>query len=296
MKCSRISQILLKLIKTTDIRREMQMALEPTWLSMIAENNSSFISIPLARSGSIFDEDIRKLVTAILEADNQNISTFDLTEQKVADEGIAELTKLPNLRTLILEDNPRVTDKSIDDLLKCPALETVNLTLTSVTEEGFIKLLQSKTLKEIEFGDLQVSEKSVEHILRNHTIASIIVDDSLLSEESLEKVLQHLETNEEPIISYPEEPSSARENFPEGNGKNLPLISYPDTLFTDARAAKNDSLLQCELDFSKRWDQLIQQMSNQFDPNIVRKVIEKFLKNSSEDLQKSPTPMPGQKA
>ena len=245
------------------------MALDPTWIPRINQRDGSFKSIALSRSRTLTDQDIETLVGHILTSGNRNINAFDLMEQLVTDESIKYLRRLPNLHSLILCENPQITDNCINELLQMPALRFIDLNLTDISEKGFIRLLQSKTLKEIHFESLPIQKETLDYIFQNNTLTDLRIDDSLLSEEEKDKLYNHLED------------------------KNIPLISYPDTLFPNEKpSAEQSQLQQCELNLRLEWSQLIQKMSNEFGTETLEKVLGKFLQTPYKNLLHPAPPSP----
>ena len=66
----------------------------------------------------------------------RQLKELDLSQCDVSDEGVAHLRGHPSLRSLILQDNGRVTDSALRELVEVRSLRQLNLVGTDVSYEG----------------------------------------------------------------------------------------------------------------------------------------------------------------
>jgi len=91
-----------------------------------------------------------------------NLHTLGLSETTVSARGVATLAKLPHLARLNLWKAEKIDDKAAPQFAAMPAIETLELTETGITDETLDTLEQIKTLKDIYVGGTAVTEARVE--------------------------------------------------------------------------------------------------------------------------------------
>jgi Leucine-rich repeat (LRR) protein len=91
-----------------------------------------------------------------------NLHTLGLSETVVTARGIATLAKLPKLARLNLWKSEKVDDKAAPHFAAMPAIETLELTETNITDATLNALERVKTLKDVYVGGTAVTEARVE--------------------------------------------------------------------------------------------------------------------------------------
>lgn len=100
-----------------------------------------------------------------------NLENLNLWHTQVTDDAVALLAALPNLKSLNLDDNKRVTDASMDTVGKLTNLEYLHIGSTSVTDAGLAKLHNLKKLKKtkddpaLHITFINVSDEAVEALM-----------------------------------------------------------------------------------------------------------------------------------
>ena len=84
---------------------------------------------------------------------------MNLTDTEITSDGLALLTKLPNLASLNVRAT-KVTDAGLVHLKDCPKLQALCLSSTSVTTEGIKRhLADCRNLKRLEAKYCQIDER-----------------------------------------------------------------------------------------------------------------------------------------
>jgi hypothetical protein len=91
-----------------------------------------------------------------------NLQSLDLSKMDITAQGIEPLTKLPKLRRLSLWRSARIDDKAAQYLLRMKALETLDLTDTSVTDKLLDQLEGMKQLKALFIAGAKVTPERVD--------------------------------------------------------------------------------------------------------------------------------------
>ena len=100
-----------------------------------------------------------------------HLENLNLWHTQVTDPAVALLASLPNLKSLNLDDNKKVTDASMDTVGKLVNLEYLHIGSTSVTDVGLAKLHNLKKLKKTKDDPalvitfLDVSDEAVESLM-----------------------------------------------------------------------------------------------------------------------------------
>lgn len=68
------------------------------------------------------------------------------------DAGVAQLVQLPRLKHLHLIQAQRISDTAMQSVARMPALESLNITYTHITDEGLANLVESKSLQRVQYG------------------------------------------------------------------------------------------------------------------------------------------------
>ncbi len=110
-----------------------------------------------------FNDENAKLLADLAD----QLAWLKLTDTKITDKGMGEISKLKNLIKLHL-NHTAVTDKGIDNLLKLNNLEYLNLVGTTITDAGLEKLGQIKSLKNIYLWQSQVTKIGFETFKKKH--------------------------------------------------------------------------------------------------------------------------------
>lgn len=72
-----------------------------------------------------------------------NLTTLDLSGTAVTNDGLLGLQEFPALKTLVLMDNPQITDAAVGNLMLLKDLERLHLENSSVTNKGVMILRES---------------------------------------------------------------------------------------------------------------------------------------------------------
>ena len=69
-----------------------------------------------------------------------------------SDVGVAHLEAMPALQHLHLIEAQRISDESMKSVARMPALESLNITYTHISDHGLEALMASKSLKSVRYG------------------------------------------------------------------------------------------------------------------------------------------------
>ncbi len=161
----------------------------------------------LALSAGIFTNRAMKEISHM-----ENLETLDLSGTNVNDEGLTELAKLKNLKTLYLKDEEKITNKGLANLAPMSKLETLNLSkstwltgvglsavskLPSLTilrldksdikDHDLAQINELKNLKLLALRQTQVGDKGVEHLV-NTGITQLDLENTKISDRGLDSL------------------------------------------------------------------------------------------------------------
>lgn len=108
-------------------------------------------------------ENFGKAQAKALQAIAPQITWLDLSNAKITDEGLKEISSLSNLTRLRL-DKTNITDEAIASLQKLDNLEYLNLYGTAVSDKALPKLTSFKGLKSLYLWQTRVSETGVQSL------------------------------------------------------------------------------------------------------------------------------------
>lgn len=124
---------------------------------------------------------------------SQNIQVFrelqvlSLRGTNVTDKGVEELSKIPSLRGLDLEQLEGVTPKSIEYLSKMKHLRGLKISGTAIGAKDIEKLLKFPSLRYISFASNDVTDATFDTLLKLQPLL-INVSNSQITDNSLQKL------------------------------------------------------------------------------------------------------------
>lgn len=125
---------------------------------------------PLAlvlHSRKIKDEDLRSLLQF------ESLEALDLCDTNISDEALKYVVQLPNLETLKISYNPRITDRGLAIILEAPSLEYLAMLKTSVTERGLLSLKNLASLKWLILSKGEFKQEVVDQLSKHLPNCSI---------------------------------------------------------------------------------------------------------------------------
>lgn len=93
-----------------------------------------------SNSDEIGDSDL-KYITPL------KVELLGLVGSKITDDGLKELAKIKSLKSLVLNENKKITDSGIANLKEIPDLEILSISETRITNIGLEQIAKIKTLK-----------------------------------------------------------------------------------------------------------------------------------------------------
>lgn len=87
--------------------------------------------------------------------DLKKIKVLDLSDTNISDKALNKIAKISTLRSLILNNNQRITDANLDALEPLKKLRTLSLSGTSVTDRGVRTLGQLPNLRVLDLSNLK---------------------------------------------------------------------------------------------------------------------------------------------
>jgi hypothetical protein len=148
------------------------------FMVMPISQDNHYIQVKLTAAENTFGaEQIKNLLTV-----SQQVTWLDLSNAKLTEEGLKELSKLPNVTRLRL-DKTNITDASLAHLKGLPNLEYLNLYNTQVTDKGLPQLAPLKNLKSLYLWQTQVSPEGVQNLQKQ--IPGLAANTGWLEKDSL---------------------------------------------------------------------------------------------------------------
>ena len=104
--------------------------------------------------------ELKKLTGELTEADLAKVTSLNLNNTIMLDEGLKELPKLRKLRYLRLFST-QITDAGLKELAKRQQLTAIDLGLTQITDAGLKELAELKKLRSLNLNDTKVTRAGV---------------------------------------------------------------------------------------------------------------------------------------
>ena len=101
--------------------------------------------------------ELKKLTGELTEADLEKVTSLNLNNTIMLDEGLKELPKLKNLRYLRLFGT-LITDAGLKELTNRQQLTAIDLGLTQITDAGLKELPKLKNLRSLNLNDTKVTK------------------------------------------------------------------------------------------------------------------------------------------
>lgn len=138
----------------------------------------------------VSDESLRTL------AGMKDLQELDLNWTSVSDAGIAHLTKLPNLKTImIMKSHPplsktycnpsQLTGQSIEHLAKTPSLEKVIFWGAELSDADLAKMKSCPNLKEFWLIDCRLSNQSISGLQELHSLEYLDLSDNEIDDQAM---------------------------------------------------------------------------------------------------------------
>ncbi len=163
--------------------------------------------------------------------DNRIITTLLLDESEVTDDGMRIISTMPNLVHLRIRS--KLTDKCIDDLLKLPDLQFLNLPFADFTDGGLERLAEHpriqllrlrspqvtdqampaiaamKNLAFLHFIEISLTDNGLKAFYEAENLQSLYLDDCQTTEQVLSRLLErqpnlHLHVNQAHLDNDPQ--------------------------------------------------------------------------------------------
>lgn len=133
-------------------------------------SNDVQVELNLSRQlPELTDEDIKSLAVAL--KGNTAIKRIILCENSIGDQGAIALA----------------------NELKNSSVDTLDLAVNNLTNEGASALLKVPTLRELDISANQLTNELVPSILKNQTLISLMLDDNNITQDSMKQISEHLQ-------------------------------------------------------------------------------------------------------
>jgi len=101
----------------------------------------------------------------------QGLEELALRGSDISEKGLAHIRQtFPNLVRLDLMYVKTINDKAVDEILKMPKLQTLDITHTKVSEKGVIRIAQKKNLVNLQLVGLGITDSTIPVLTANNTI------------------------------------------------------------------------------------------------------------------------------
>ena len=179
------------------------------WLAQLAELTSiEELSLTSRRH---FTDDGLKHLSAM-----RNIRDLNLYDTRVGDAGLAHLQDLTNLRSVVLGETKvknglehlkkaakleglwlnrsHVTDESLRSMRHFPALQTLNLEATNISDDGIAHLQNLKHLEILWLADTELTDQSCKHFANLTSLTVLDLNDTKVGNAGIKQLraLAHL--------------------------------------------------------------------------------------------------------
>jgi len=103
------------------------------------------------------------------------ISKLSLVGSSITDDGLYHISKMSNLKQLILQQTP-INGTGLIYLTQLQYLEHLNLSKTEVDDAGILHILKISSLKEVHLNQTKVSETLVQALQKNNPVLQVQLD------------------------------------------------------------------------------------------------------------------------
>jgi uncharacterized membrane protein/mono/diheme cytochrome c family protein len=151
------------------------------FMVMPISQDNHYLQVKFTATENAFGaEQIKNLLTV-----SQQVAWLDLSNAKLSEEGLKELSKLPNLTRLRI-DKTNITDQNLAHIKGLPNLEYLNLYNTQITDKGLAQLTSLKNLKSLYLWQTQVSREGVQNLQKQ--IPGLAANTGWVENDSLSTV------------------------------------------------------------------------------------------------------------
>jgi hypothetical protein len=112
------------------------------------------------------------------------LRAVNLTESKVTDEGLKQLSEVLTLESLVLSGT-EITDAGLQRISALVDLKELDLSLTLVSDDGLPRLTGLKALEELRLCATGVSEEGIVSLLKLQNLKFLDLAETAVSEEGL---------------------------------------------------------------------------------------------------------------
>ena len=140
-------------------------------------SESTFTSDPGNPQNVIVEKAIRaslkKPEGELTKADLEKVTSLNLNNTIMLDEGLKELPKLKKLRYLRLFGT-QITDEGLKEVAKRQQLTAIDLGLTQITDAGLKEVIKLKQLRSLNLNDTKVTKADVAELQKAFPKCEII--------------------------------------------------------------------------------------------------------------------------
>ncbi len=134
-----------------------------------------------------FDDTAIGDATSFVQLDRLN--TLSMIRSQVTDKGLANISEIPNLHTLIVHENKSITPKGCTKIIQSKSLNSLIVGYSHFGDAGVKVLCESDTISALDLTrGVGITDKSVPHLLKMKALHKVDLTGTDISEQAIEKL------------------------------------------------------------------------------------------------------------
>jgi Leucine-rich repeat (LRR) protein len=116
------------------------------------------------------------------------LESLELNKTLINGPSLVPITKLSNLKALRVQDD-RLSDDAIESIIKLPKLEYLSLSHNpGITDDGVAKLMDLKELRSLRLASLRISDEGLQNIDRLKHLRTLDLSGTNITDKTLDKI------------------------------------------------------------------------------------------------------------
>jgi hypothetical protein len=150
----------------SQLEKEINVVIQPD-----PETRGQNVTVSMQFPPAVFgDEELIQLTPLF-----SKVSKLSLVGSNITDDGLYHISKMVNLRHLILQQTP-IAGTGLAYLTTLPHLEQLNISKTMIDDAGILHILKMPALKKIYLNRTQVSETMIKALQKNNPALQLQLD------------------------------------------------------------------------------------------------------------------------
>ncbi len=167
-----------------EIQERIAQSPQVTLIELDPEQISDGVLQALRESQKLHAINIAQTANGERPTNLEEVGVFYLDGTKVSDEGVKEVTAMPNLKTLSLNFTS-VTNQALQEVAKLENLAELDLSDTAIDDEGLKELAGIKKLSLLWLSNTPVTDAGLQHLAKAKTLTQLWLTSTAVTDVGL---------------------------------------------------------------------------------------------------------------